>query len=141
MNAEGHVKGAVASLAWHEAYSHSHEHPEIMERMREHTERAVHALDEAKGEGFIESFKHKREANREAAAAKAEHEIAMAKYEEDVLPEQRQYEERNERKIAERKARDEVQGTVRKDEPDSRTGNFGEAGVSRKGTLSFAGAH
>lgn len=39
MNAKGKVKEAMSTLAWHESYEHSHQHPDILERMREHTDK------------------------------------------------------------------------------------------------------
>ncbi|KAH7098943.1 hypothetical protein BKA62DRAFT_332602 [Auriculariales sp. MPI-PUGE-AT-0066] len=109
MNASGRVEEAVSSLAWHESYEHSHEHPEIMQRMREHTEKAVHKLEESKGKGLLGGRADKLEAKHEAAAAKHEHEAAMKEYQKDVVPEMLAFEQSNDRKVAatRRHARDD----------------------------------
>ncbi|KZV98218.1 hypothetical protein EXIGLDRAFT_832317 [Exidia glandulosa HHB12029] len=138
MNAKGKVEEAVSTLAWHESYPHSAQHPEVIDRMRDHTDRAVEALDKSQDESFIAGYKHKKTAKREAAAAHQEHEVAMTAYQTDVKPEMQGYEERNERKVAERIARDPQFGIDPSAEPESRTG----AAVSRKNTLTrnFEGA-
>jgi len=76
----------------------------------------VQKLAEADDKGMLAGREDRKEAKREAAAAKTEHEVrlgcvfsaqvvhsalqaAMREYEKDIIPERQQFEARNERKL------------------------------------------